>query len=143
MIIARLAVPHFHWLISAPSLAVSSITASLCASIEFALIPTGARYASGTNPLRTVRIARVSGTDFSLGNGRPICLEKIPRDRLGGQIGNQTDATVRRGSVDSEPTEPSGLPVFRRQSKFRVAEPLARAGGVSLDAEDEFLSENS
>eukprot|EP01043_Picozoa_sp_COSAG02_P080710 COSAG02_NODE_19326_length_888_cov_0.570342_1_plen_28_part_01 len=28
--------------------------------------------------------------------------------------------------------------MFRRQSNFRVAEPLARAGGVSLNAEDEF-----
>ena len=42
---APLGVAHFHWLISAPNLAASSITARSCASIEFALIPKGAQYA--------------------------------------------------------------------------------------------------
>jgi hypothetical protein len=45
---ACLGVPHLHWLIFAHNLAVSSITARLCASIEFTVIPKRAQYERST-----------------------------------------------------------------------------------------------
>eukprot|EP01043_Picozoa_sp_COSAG02_P019018 COSAG02_NODE_904_length_16045_cov_3920.854697_17_plen_188_part_00 len=79
---ACLGFPHFHWLISAPNLAVSSITARLCTSIEFAVIPKGAQHARIRNTFLFIHQSEPMHSGAWWGSGRTVHIQWILTSRI-------------------------------------------------------------